>query len=85
VRTCVQRLFTLPCLENHKRLKISAQDCVAGRECYRRYCSQCYRSALSDRAQRSDRVLCVSYGFETVQDTKCDDALFEHVANLMCI
>ena len=80
-----QCLFNLPCLENHKRLKISVQDCVPGRECYRWYCSYCYKSSLSDRAARSDRVLFVSYDFETVQDTICDDTLFEHVPNLMCI
>ena len=64
-------------------------------ECNKRFCSQClrnrdfghqcYMSPLSDKAPRSDKVLYVFYDFETTQDTKCGDASYEHVPNLVCV
>jgi hypothetical protein len=36
-------------------------------------------------APRRDKVLYVFYDFETAQDTKCGDASYEHVPNLVCV
>jgi len=68
---------------------------VKNRECYKRFCSQCLKKRalghrcnvfpLSDWARRSEKVLFVFYYFETTQNTKGGDALFEHVPNLVCI
>jgi hypothetical protein len=46
---------------------------------------KCYMVPLSDRAPSSDRVLYIFSDFETTQDTKCGDTLFEHVPNLVCV
>ena len=45
----------------------------------------CYMSPLSEKSPRSDKVLYVFYDFETTQDTKCGDASYEHVPNLVCV
>jgi ribosomal protein L24E len=46
---------------------------------------KCLKISGQDRAPRGTGVLFVSGDFQSVQDTKCDDTLFEHVLNLILV